>query len=814
MNTEKINFQTKDLLTCEEIEALVISPYPNDKAIIITSKLLNYFIINHEEYYRYDIENVLYIKEDNNKDYIITIITRFIEISFKSLPKVMQENLQLKYKKTLDKIFSNADIGKYISQLSTYITNNKIDFSDPQLLEIHFNNGYYCFKTGTFKKRVHGTHFINVFIHRDYVVPTEEEKIQVMVPLKQIYSHMPDLNYLLMTMGIAITGMSCIEQTMLFLLGLGSSGKSTVIEMVQLALNNEYVYNLPKETFSKGNPTVAKTLNTYITKRCIRISYINEPEDTKINESLFKDHCDGKIQTTSLYKDGANDFRHFSKMVFISNDFPNIKIDSGSVRRIESFTHTSKFTSDEDLVDESKQIYLKNQHLLTNLAKNPEQQNALFTILAEYGYNWLTKKTVFKQTKNFQTTKDTIVSSNDIIQDFIDKCFRLTKRDCDRVGKEEMYTIFKTNFPRSLMTPQQLLGSLKQKEIIYNAEYRHKATNTRGCYVGIILKGENLPISIFDARNSDIIDSTDNGIDKMDKSVDVVKLMKIEHAEIIADMKLDYENKINALKKQLENIQPVETIEIVKPIDIISEVIKPIDIIPEVIKPIQIISENISKNAVYMNINFQHAEGYKKREYRQENIDELVDIGVHVISKELDIDINNIETFIYEQPKPILNKKHNYYEDGLQIQFTHKQNPNFFNFLDTSDRSKICQLMWEERVNVRKNTKIMNFHYAEPSISRLDDTNIAPLGGKDKQYSITMSYVGNILVTKPENISKKLIKDKKLTTKKPKKVLSSSIFTNSASRVQKTDTVSKKVEFNKSNVDDSFQDMADGLLDL
>ena len=74
MNTEKINFQTKDLLTCEEIEALVISPYPNDKAIIITSKLLNYFIINHEEYYRYDIENVLYIKEDNNKDYIITII--------------------------------------------------------------------------------------------------------------------------------------------------------------------------------------------------------------------------------------------------------------------------------------------------------------------------------------------------------------------------------------------------------------------------------------------------------------------------------------------------------------------------------------------------------------------------------------------------------------------------------------------------------------------------------------------------------------------------------------------------------------------
>ncbi len=533
-------FQDKDLLTADELERLIILPFPDEKAEIVSSKLLNYFLIHKDVYYRYDMNNVLYIKEDNNADYILKMITSFIGTSYKKLTERQQKDLRTRHDNCF-KIFSNASINTYLPQLKTDLTNNKIDFSDPQIMQIHFKNGYYDFETNKFTKRVHGKHFINIFIDRNYEEPSKEDKENILKKIKQIYPNEADKHYLLMILGIAITGMACSEQTMLFLLGLGSSGKSTIMEMCKLALNEDYVFCLPKETFTKGFSKIDKTMNTYLTKRCIRISHINEPEDTKINESLFKDHCDGKIQTTSLYKDGANDFRHYSKMVFTSNTFPNIKIDSGSVRRVDSYTHQSKFTKDTSIVDESKNIFLRDDNLLTKMSKCDKSKNAFFSILAEYGYNWLTKKAVYGQTDNFRTTKDTVISSNDIIQDFIDMCLTTTGRDNDRVGKDEMYELFKSNFPRSYMTPIQLLSSLKQKEIQYNSDYRHKKSNTRGCYVGIVIKSK---VQTFE---SSVFDATDHGIDKKDMSVNI----KTEYETRIKRMEEEHKKEIELLKMQL-----------------------------------------------------------------------------------------------------------------------------------------------------------------------------------------------------------------------------------------------------------------------
>ena len=76
-----------------------------------------------------------------------------------------------------------------------------------------------------------------------------------------------------------------------------------------------------------------------------------------MDETLFKDHIDGNIQT---YKDGSNDFKHHSKMVMAMNTTANIKIDSGTTRRTDAFTHNSKFTKDVNEVDESKHIYFAN----------------------------------------------------------------------------------------------------------------------------------------------------------------------------------------------------------------------------------------------------------------------------------------------------------------------------------------------------------------------------------------------------------------------------------------------------------------------
>ena len=224
-------------------------------------------------------------------------------------------------------------------------------------------------------------------------------------------------------------------------------------------------------------------MNTYLEKQHIRISHINEPDDTKIDDSLFKDFTDGKIQTTSLYKDGSNDFTHKSKVCSTSNTFPNIKIDTGTVRRVESYTHTSKFVDNMSDVDEKKHHYLKNLDLQKDAETDEKYLNAFFCILSSYGYDWFTKKKIYKETENFKSTKNAIISCNDIMQDFIDQHLIITGKDKDRISRVEMYDFFKTVNPKSFITPQQLFNQLKQKEIMFHDDYRHN--KLKGCYTEI-----------------------------------------------------------------------------------------------------------------------------------------------------------------------------------------------------------------------------------------------------------------------------------------------------------------------------------------
>ena len=95
----EIKFNSKDLLNCDEIEKLIISVRPIEKAQIISHKLLNYLLINNGDFYRFDIDKVLYTKENNDDDYILTLISFFIDESYRTLSSEKQEILQLKYKK-------------------------------------------------------------------------------------------------------------------------------------------------------------------------------------------------------------------------------------------------------------------------------------------------------------------------------------------------------------------------------------------------------------------------------------------------------------------------------------------------------------------------------------------------------------------------------------------------------------------------------------------------------------------------------------------------------------------------------------------
>ena len=496
-----IKFRAEDLLNAEELEKLVISIFPSEKAEIIKNKLMNYVLLtNSKEWYKFDIDNILYFKHTYDDNKLMTLISILIQESFNTLSKE-ETNLLSSRHKSYIKIFKNSSVTQYIPQIKTFLTNTKIDFNALHDNEIHFKNGYYDFKTGLFQKRIINKHFITHFINRDYKIPTNNEIIdRVHNDLNKIYPKSEDKNYLLMQYGIALTGKSGVDQSTLFLVGKGLSGKSTIIEMCKLSLT-DYTFTLPKDSFSKNYKGVDKVMNSYLNKSNIRISHINEPEEKQLDVNLLKNFCDGKIQTTSLFQDGSNNFEHYSKLIFTCNTYPNIKIDSGSERRVDSYTHGSFFCKKIDEVDESKNIYLGDLNFLNKMAEDTEYLNAFFTILAEYGHNWINNKKIYEQTDNFKNTKNEIIGSNDIIQDFIDKRLVFTNNMNDVIGKEDMLFNFNAEYPKEYMKQSDLLNRLKdKKQIIYDSQKRYQ--NVRGIYKSVKFYNDN---HIRDDDNDDNI---------------------------------------------------------------------------------------------------------------------------------------------------------------------------------------------------------------------------------------------------------------------------------------------------------------------
>ena len=69
--------------------------------------------------------------------------------------------------------------------------------------------------------------------------------------IDKMYPNKAHRDYLLMTLVLSLNGMSCSDQTMLFLLQLGSTGKMAIIKICKFSVE-DYVFSLPEETFTKG----------------------------------------------------------------------------------------------------------------------------------------------------------------------------------------------------------------------------------------------------------------------------------------------------------------------------------------------------------------------------------------------------------------------------------------------------------------------------------------------------------------------------------------------------------------------------------
>jgi hypothetical protein len=525
-------------ITKTGFEVLITSMFPDDKADVFAKLLQHIIIIKGDLMYSLKDSNI-YVCEVFDSDKFLSIITEVLRKSFNSLSD--NEKTTLQNHRKVKCIFENSSVKKYLPQLKVRLTMNSISF-DTYFNEIHFLNGYMSLKTMEFKQREFGKHFITKTIQRQYKEPSANDKKIIEDCLKKIVPDKEDLKTILMTFGSALSGYSTTDQDLLILLGEGSAGKSFLLELTSLVVEC-YFKELKDDTFSLANSKIDKIMNSFANDPQIRYSWINEPKDTKWDDSVMKTFCDGKLQTTKLYNEGSHTIQHFSKPILTMNVMPNVKSDSGIARRLKGYEHKSKFVDDAKDVDESKHIYLKDKLLLTKYKAQPQILNAFFQILATHCKLWLDGESI-TYSKNFHDTKNNVISSNDHIQDFVDFRLKITNTENDRIGKDDMLNLYREKFPNKFLTMQQLISLLKSKNIKYNSDFR--VNNVKGAFYCVKV------------------------IDDLDREIEQVENEETEKEQIVNENKklkeklAMMEKQMEELKKQLEQKQEVAEVKINK----------------------------------------------------------------------------------------------------------------------------------------------------------------------------------------------------------------------------------------------------------
>ena len=492
------------------------------QARIISDILIDYIFINADsEMYSINKNLTLTrVSKPEQDNYVLTKILELVSMSFDKLSEQEKQLIWLTFPKEFGSMNTNGGMKRILPQVYCYIRTDINIAGDPN--HIHFMNGYLDITDKQFYKRQKPNYVLEC-IDRKYKKAKTKNIEYVFDVLKQIYPKDENREQMFRVIGCAFSGQIIDERFSLFLLGKSQAGKSVLMKMLYSAFTKSYVMEFQSDFFDKGSKTVNKTLNQFMKSPNIRISWVNELKNSAVDTSFFKKFCEGAMQTTSLYKDGINDVRHNSVAVITANELPNMHQDTGVKSRIKALKHSSYFTEIKADIDEANNIYHRDNQLTRKISEDKGILDAIVHIVIDYANKYLSSQyNLSEWPEDFDKAKDEIVMTNDTFQDFIDGHLVITGNDKDRISKDGMLELFRDVYPKKHMSPTVLLSALKDKDITYSSQYRHKS-GVRGVYYGVRLK---------EANDEENIVSHGVSVDEHKKALNEIEQLKLQIIEL------------------------------------------------------------------------------------------------------------------------------------------------------------------------------------------------------------------------------------------------------------------------------------------
>ena len=253
-----------------------------------------------------------------------------------------------------------------------------------------------------------------------------------------------------------------------------ANGKSTEMDMHE-AVFPIYTYELDNTFFSK-TCTKRHKFGARLVECPIRLAYINELDDGKLDGKFFKKFGDCKnLPLEKMYDTMTDNSRIQSKLITTSNIDPNINFDPGTSRRTLIQKYESQFVA-KSKVDESKHRYLMDTYWVDTRFSQDAYKLAYFHFLLS------APELVESQYEaNRQLVAEQVAENDDFLSK-LEEQFTITENESDRVTKFEL----QQHFPD--MPTRELNNHLKRfsKSIVYDKlGSKDINLNGRGVYKGI-----------------------------------------------------------------------------------------------------------------------------------------------------------------------------------------------------------------------------------------------------------------------------------------------------------------------------------------
>lgn len=479
---------------CLKLE--ILDKGENDVAAFISPYLKGILIFSNEHWILNDKRTNLWRIVKEPMATIITIIQRKIDESISIIADQIDRLLGdsendiknrdiLKNKQKLyEKHYASIARGAYSNQITKLLKEYlyEVDFDsklDSSTYIVAYQNGILNLKTLKFRDGIQSTDYLTKVLPYNYEKGTESDKKFVKNELMKILNMNPKhYDYYLSYLGYSMTGDASKEQIFLSVRGQKASNGKSVLFNALYTILPIYIKNLEQVFFNKDNKERHKTIAEM---SGIRLAFLNEMNNKKIDREFIKDICDGKSMPYKVMYGTTASMPINFKIAIIGNTTLNVDADAGVKRRIKIAQMDSEFS--EDFTEDNYEKCLFKCDKDFELSLSTKYKFAFMDIIYEYSQKYSEKGALCEYPEDWKKETNEAMSESDEFQVFFETHFEtgdIASHCVSKVTFDIRLETFKTK-----MSVNQLKDKFKSLKINFTYDKEKRLDGAKGVWYGI-----------------------------------------------------------------------------------------------------------------------------------------------------------------------------------------------------------------------------------------------------------------------------------------------------------------------------------------